>query len=110
MEVTEWDLPVHARSRGALRRGPVRIGGSRERFARLCRPDLREASGFPASSDPRPPLGRLEGLAFQPAQRRFLRGTRPSEGQSLSAHQAAEPQGVADRIESNSDKPWACLP
>src|SRR5208337_2486456 len=78
---------------------------SRRCLVRLCRPDLRKASGFPAraggvlllragwKAQPSSPLG-----GGQP-------GNGPSERQSLSASQAAEPQVVVGRIERTLDRP-----
>ena len=59
-----------ARRRGTPWRRPVQISRPRQRSARLCRPALRKASGFPAGDGARCPLPRsLEGSAFQTARR-----------------------------------------
>ena len=55
----------------------------------------------PDPSSSSAPAGRL---SLPAGAEEVLQGARSPERQSLSAHQAAEPQGVADRIESNSDK------
>jgi alanyl-tRNA synthetase len=72
---------------------------------RLRRPDLRKASGFPATAAPpssSAPAGRLSlpAGAEEVAQEATL-----TERQSLSAKPAAEPQATPGAVDRNSNKP-----
>ncbi len=84
-------------------------GGSRTRAAessiapgsieRLRRPDLRKASGFPAGSD-QPTTSAPAGRLSLPADgKEIAHEVLPSERQSLSASQAAEPQAGPASVE-----------
>ena len=71
---------------------------------RLSRPDLRKASGFPAGADETttsPPPGRL---SLPLGGQEIAHEVRPSERQSLSASQAAEPQANPVSAEQKPNK------
>jgi hypothetical protein len=73
---------------------------------RLCRPDLRKASGFRAGAHPSSSSSAQAGRLSLPAcAEEVVQAGRPSERQSLSASQAAEPQVVADGNERDMDEP-----
>ena len=77
---------------------------SRERTVRLCRPDLRKASGFPAPFRTSFSSAQAGRLSLPACAEEVSQDTQPTERRSLSAHQAAQPQAVADSIEGNLDK------
>jgi hypothetical protein len=71
---------------------------------RLCRPDLRKASGFPAGAGPPSSSVQAGRLSLPACTEEVFRVERPSERQNLSASQAAEPQVVANGNECNLAK------
>jgi len=79
------------------------ITSSRPRSARFPRPDLRKASGFPATPAPFVLLRALRRLTD--CAEKVIQARCPSERQSLSANQAAEPQLIANGNDRNMDKP-----
>jgi alanyl-tRNA synthetase len=80
--------------------------GSRER---LGRPDLRKASGFPASADPSSSSAPAGRLSLPAGAVEVLQEARLAERQSLSASQAAQPQAILGAGERNLDKPGSRL-
>ena len=73
--------------------------------ARLCRPDLRKASGFPPMLEPWPSSTQAGRLSLPACVEEVTQDARPSERRSLSARQAAEPQFGAGQTDGNLDKP-----
>ena len=61
---------------------------------RLCRPDLRKASGFPTHAAPPSNSAQAGRLSLPACAEEVVRDVRPSERRSLSASHAAEPQFV----------------
>ena len=77
---------------------------------RLRRPALWKASGFPANAGPSSSSAQAGRLSLPACAEEVLQEARPSERQSLSAYQAAEPLVIIDTIERNLDKPGQALP
>ena len=82
----------------------VQITSSRPRSERLRRPDLRKASGFPASAGLRSSSAQAGRLSLPACAEEVVQARRPSERPSLSANQAAEPQLVANGNERDLGK------
>jgi len=77
--------------------------------ARLCRPDLRKASGFPPSSSRLPPSAQAGRLSLPAWAEDGLVDAWRSERRSLSASQSAEPQAPINKDKCSFDKPaWPC--
>jgi len=89
--------------RGKLR--AVQIASSPRHSERLCRPDLRKASGFPTNPCPSFSSAQAGRLSLPACAEEVVLDARYSERRSLSASQAAEPQVIVDRSKPNLDKP-----
>jgi len=81
----EKEACLNRKMRAAIRRGRLKVA---EETA--LPPDLRKASGFPRQTASLLLLSSAGRLSL-PAEPKGLLGWKPSERQSLSAHQAAEP-------------------